>query len=117
MWNYRSKIYLQIALTQADIDPDAIFEATKAHLACLQTDKKGRIVVRKWTREEDVRTGLLQCAQKLFNMGASSYESKNYEQALTYYKTILDILPYDTENLASIKITRGNIYMNSFYSA
>ena len=47
MWNYRSKIYLQIAQKQPEIDSEAIFKATEAHIKCLQTDKKGRIKTSK----------------------------------------------------------------------
>ena len=49
MWNYRAPIYLEIALKKAELDKDAILKATEAHLKCLQTDHKGRIIVRKWT--------------------------------------------------------------------
>ena len=48
MWNYRAPIYLQIALKEPALDKDAAFKATEAHIKCLQKDKKGRVVVRKW---------------------------------------------------------------------
>ena len=61
MWNYRAKIYLKVALKEPALDADAVFKATEAHLKCLQTDKKGRVVVRKWTAKEDVLSGMVQC--------------------------------------------------------
>ena len=53
MWNYRAKIYLEIMQKHPEIDVNAVFEATEAHIRCLDRDKKGRIAVRKWTREEE----------------------------------------------------------------
>ena len=88
MWNYRSQIYLQIALKQAYLDENAVFKATEAHLKCLQTDKKGRVVVRKWTSEEDVLAGLLQCGYKLFNVAIDKYNAGDYIGSLKYYNTI-----------------------------
>ena len=58
---------MQIALKEPEIDKDAILKATEAYIKCLQRDKKGRVVVRKWTAEEDVLSALVQCGYKLFN--------------------------------------------------
>ena len=41
MWNYRSKIYLEIAKQHKELDSEAILKATEAHLKCIQKDKKG----------------------------------------------------------------------------
>ena len=68
MWNYRAPIYLQIAIKEAELDKDAILKATEAHIKCLQEDKKGRVIVRKWTNKEDIISGIVQCAYKLFNL-------------------------------------------------
>ena len=104
MWNYRSKIYLQIAQKQPEIDSEAIFKATESHIKCLQTDKKGRIIVRKWTAEEDVKTGLIQCGYLLFNTALDKYNANDYNSALKHYSAIFDIIPLDTENqLGKIK--------------
>ena len=54
----------QIALKEEQLDNDAVLKATEAHLKCLQTDQKGRVVVRKWTSKEDILSGLVQCAYK-----------------------------------------------------
>ncbi len=117
MWNYRAKIYLQIALNQSDLDNKAIFKATESHIKCLETDKRGRIIVRKWTSEEDVKNGLLNCADKLFRLGVESYTNKSYDQAITYFESILEIIPYDREKLASYRLTEGDIYFNMSLSA
>ena len=58
MWNYRAQIYLEIISKNASLDENAVFHATEAHIRCLDRDKKGRVVVRKWTREEDILNGL-----------------------------------------------------------
>ena len=68
MWNYRAPVYLQMALKEPALDKDAALKATKAYIKCLQTDKKGRIIVRKWTAKEDILAGLMQCGYKLFNL-------------------------------------------------
>ena len=59
MWNYRAPIYLQIALKEPSLDKEAALKAKEAHIKCLQKDKKGRVVVRKWTSEEDILAGLI----------------------------------------------------------
>lgn len=118
MWNYRSKIYLQIALKQADLDKDAVFKATEAHLKCLQTDKKGRVIVRKWTAKEDVLAGTIQCGYKLFNQAIEEYNAGNYKSSLKHYSTIFDIIPLDEEDqLKRGNITKETILYNSFYSS
>jgi len=118
MWNYRSQIYLQIALKQADLDKNAVFKATEAHLKCLQTDKKGRVIVRKWTAKEDVLAGTVQCGYKLFNKAIEEYNSGNYKSSLKHYDAIFEIIPFDTEDqLKRSNITKETILYNSFFSS
>jgi DNA-binding SARP family transcriptional activator len=118
MWNYRAPIYLQIALKKPELDADAAFKATEAHLKCLQTDKKGRVVVRKWTSEEDVLAGLVQCGYKLFNVAIDKYSKEDYKGSLKYYNAIFDIIPLDKEDqLKRGNITKETILYNSFFSA
>jgi len=118
MWNYRAPIYLQIALKDPDLDQDAILKATEAHIKCLQKDKKGRIIVRKWTAEEDILAGLVQCGYKLFNSAIDMYNSGDYATSINYYDAIFDIIPFDTEDqLKRGNITKETILYNSFFSA
>ena len=118
MWNYRSQIYLQIALNEADLDKNAVFKATEAHLKCLQTDKKGRVIVRKWTAKEDVLSGIVQCGYKLFNKAIEEYNAGNYKSSLKHYTAIFKIFPIDTEDqLKRGNITTETIYMNSYLAA
>tara|TARA_B110000459_G_scaffold57371_1_gene64453 strand:- start:232 stop:720 length:489 start_codon:yes stop_codon:yes gene_type:complete len=99
MWNYRAKIYLEIMQKYPDIDENAVFEATESHIRCLDRDKKGRISVRKWTREEDILSGLIACGYNLFNSGVEDYNAKEYKNALRKYDEIFRIIPLDKENL------------------
>ncbi|MDC0204402.1 tetratricopeptide repeat protein [Flavobacteriales bacterium] len=118
MWNYRAPIYLQIALKEPALDKNAAFKATEAHIKCLQKDKKGRVVVRKWTSEEDILAGLIQCGYKLFNVAIDKYNAEDYKGSLKYYNAIFDIIPLDTEDqLKRGNITRGTILYNSFFSS
>tara|TARA_B110000240_G_scaffold85090_1_gene96831 strand:+ start:299 stop:1474 length:1176 start_codon:yes stop_codon:yes gene_type:complete len=118
MWNYRSQIYLKIALKEAKLDADAVFKATEAHLKCLQTDKKGRIIVRKWTAKEDVLAGTIQCGYKLFNNAIEEYNAGNYKSSLKHYDAIFKIIPIDTEDqLKRGNITRETILYNSFFAS
>jgi len=118
MWNYRSQIYLKIALKQADLDGNAVFKATEAHLKCLQTDKKGRVIVRKWTAKEDVLAGTVQCGYKLFNKAIEEYNAGNYKSSLKHYAAIFEIIPFDTEDqLKRGNITKETILYNSFFSS
>ena len=111
MWNYRAKIYLEIMQKYPDIDENAVFEATESHIRCLDRDKKGRISVRKWTREEDILSGLIACGYNLFNYGVEDYNAKEYKNALRKYDEIFRIIPLDKDNL----LERGNINENSIY--
>ena len=112
MWNYRAPIYLQIALKCPALDKDAIFKAKEAYIKCLEKDKKGRVVVRRWTSEEDILSGLIDCGVKLFNGGVNKYTAEDYKGALRYYEAIFDIIPFDTEdqlkrrNITKIKYRR-----------
>ena len=118
MWNYRSKIYLEIAKQYKELDSDAIFKATVAYLKCMQKDKKGRVIVKKWTAEEDVLSGLVNCGYLLFNAAIDSYNTEDYKASLKYYSTIFDIIPYDSEDqLKRGNITKETILFNSFFSS
>ena len=118
MWNYRAPIYLQIALKEPSLDKEAAFKATEAHIKCLQKDKKGRVVVRKWTTEEDILAGLIQCGYKLFNVAIDKYNAEDYKGSLKYYNAIFEIIPLDAEDqLKRGNITRETILYNSFFAS
>jgi len=118
MWNYKAPIYLQIALKAPELDKNAIFKATEAHIKCLQKDKKGRVIVRKWTSEEDILSGLIQCGYKLFNIGIEKYNAQEYASSLDHYEAIFDIMPLDSEDqLKRGNITKETVLYNSFFSS
>ena len=118
MWNYRAQIYLEIINNHPNMDENAVFEATEAHIRCLDKNKKGKIIVRKWTREEDVVYGLVQCGYKLFNSGTDDYNNKEYNKAIKKYEEIFRIIPFDTDNqLKRVNIVPEAIYKNLFLTA
>ena len=118
MWNYRAPIYLKIALKSPELDPMAIFKATESHIKCLQKDKKGRVVVRKWTAEEDILSGLIQCGYKLFELAIEKYKNEEYANSLKYYDAIFQIIPLDKEDqLKRGNITKETILYNSFFAS
>ena len=115
MWNYRAKVYLKIALLKDQkIDNDAIFKAKQSHIRCLDRDKKGRVVVRKWTKEEDVVAGLIQCGYKLFNMAIDEYNNENNSEALKLYDEIFEIFDYDSEDQLK-EIYKRAVLLTFFY--
>lgn len=111
MWNYRAQIYLEIMQKHSELDVNAAFKATEAHIKCLQRDSKGRIIVRKWTREEDVLNGLVQCGYNLYNTAIEDYQNSNYQSSIKKYKEIFKIIELDKENL----LKRGNIVPSTIY--
>ena len=118
MWNYRAPIYLQIAIKDSELDKDAILKATEAHIKCLQEDKKGRVIVRKWTNKEDIISGVVNCAYKLFNLAIEEFNAANYERAIHLYTAIFDIIPFDEENqLKRGNISKETILFNSFFAS
>ena len=118
MWNYRAPIYLKVAQKLPKLDEGAILKATEAHLKCLQTDQKGRIVVRKWSAKEDILSGLVQCAYVLFNNAIEAYNKKQYAKAIKLYNAIFDIIPHDEEDqLKRGNITKETILYNSFFAS
>ena len=118
MWNYRAPIYLEISQKKSELDKDAILKATEAYLRCLETDHKGRVVVRKWTEKEVLLSGLVQCAYKLFNQAIEEYNAGQYKRAIKLYDTIFEIIPHDEENqLKRGNITKETILYNSFFAS
>ena len=118
MWNYRSKIYLEITLNQPELDKDAVFKATEAHIRCLDRDKKGRFAVRKWTSEDEVLDGLVKCGFNLFNSGVDDYNNGKYENAIKKYEEIFKLIPLDkNDHLKRANIVPQSIYNNLFLAS
>ena len=118
MWNYRAPIYLEIAQKESQLDKDAVLKATQAYLKCLQTDHKGRVIVKKWTAKEDLLSGLVQCAYKLFNQAIEEYNAGQYKRSINLYNAIFDVIPHDEEDqLKRGNITKETILYNSFFAS
>ena len=122
MWNYRSQIYLKIALSSPELDENAIFKATESYIKCLKikdpTKKRPKIIVHKLRTKEEVLAELIQCGYHLFTLGVENYSEGNFSQSLLYYDAIFDIIPFDEEDqLKRGNITEETILYNSFFSS
>jgi len=120
MWMYRAKIYQIIAFNYPDLDDKAIFKATESHLKCMQPHpkKKNKIIIYKRWDEKEVFNGLIQCANKLFNLAVEAYQEGRFQESLNFYEPIYDVIELDNEGqLKSIKITTESLLHNSYLSA
>jgi tetratricopeptide (TPR) repeat protein len=120
MWMYRAQIYKIIAFNYSNLDSKAIFKATESHVQCMQPHpkKKNKIVIYKKWPEQEVFNGLMQCANKLFNLAVESYQEGKYQESLDYYKPIHGVIDLDKEGqLKSIKITTESLIHNSYLCA
>ena len=120
MWMYRAQIYKIIAFNYSNLDSKAIFKATESHVQCMQPHpkKKNKIIIYKKWPEQEVFNGLMQCANKLFNLAVESYQEGKYQESLDYYKPIHGVIDLDKEGqLKSIKITTESLIHNSYLCA
>lgn len=117
MWMVRAKIYKIIAFNYSNLDDKAIFKATESHLQCMKPHpkKKNKIIIFKRWDEIDVFEGLINCANKLFNLAVESYQEGEFEKSLNLYEPIYKVIELDKEaKLKSIKITNESILYNSY---
>jgi tetratricopeptide (TPR) repeat protein len=120
MWMFRAKIYKIISFNYSDLDGGAIFKATESHLKCMQPHpkKKNKIIIYKKWDENEVFEGLIQCANKLFNLAVESYQEGNFQESLNLYEPIYKVIELDDEGkLKSIKITTESVLYNSYLAA
>jgi tetratricopeptide (TPR) repeat protein len=120
MWMVRAKIYKIISFNYSDLDGGAIFKATESHLKCMQPHpkKKNKIIIYKKWDENEVFEGLIQCANKLFNLAVESYQEGNFQESLNLYEPIYKVIELDDEGkLKSIKITIESVLYNSYLAA
>lgn len=120
MWMVRAKIYKVISFNYSDLDEEAIFKSTESHLKCMQPHpkKKNKIIIYKKWDEIDVFNGLMQCANKLFNLAVEAYQEGDFQESLNFYEPIYEVIGLDKEGqLKSIKITTESLLYNSFLSA
>tara|TARA_B110000240_G_C13427856_1_gene422388 strand:- start:21 stop:1244 length:1224 start_codon:yes stop_codon:yes gene_type:complete len=120
MWMVRAKIYKIISFNYSDLDGGAIFKATESHLKCMQPHpkKKNKIIIYKKWDENEVFEGLIQCANKLFNLAVESYQEGNFQESLNLYEPIYKVIELDDEGkLKSIKITTESVLYNSYLAA
>ena len=84
MWMYRAQIYKIIAFNYSNLDSKAIFKSTESHVQCMQPHpkKKNTIIIYKKWPEQEVFNGLMQCANKLFNLAVESYQEGKYQESL-----------------------------------
>ena len=120
MWMVRAKIYKIISFNYSDLDGGAIFKATESHLKCMQPHpkKKNKIIIYKKWDENEVFEGLIQCANKLFNLAVEWYQEGNFQESLNLYEPIYKVIELDDEGkLKSIKITTESVLYNSYLAA
>jgi len=120
MWMVRAKIYKIISFNYSDLDGGAIFKAAESHLKCMQPHpkKKNKIIIYKKWDENEVFEGLIQCANKLFNLAVESYQEGNFQESLNLYEPIYKVIELDDEGkLKSIKITTESVLYNSYLAA
>ena len=120
MWMYRAQIYKMIAFNHYNLDHSAIFKATESHLKCMQPHpkKKNKIIIYKRWPEEEVFSGLIQCANKLFNLAVDAYQEGKFKESLEFYDPIHAVIALDSDaQLASIQITSESVIHNSYLSA
>jgi len=120
MWMVRAKIYKIIAFNYSDLDEKAIFKATESHLQCMKPHpkKKNKIIIFKKWEEQEVFSGLIQCANKLFNLAVEAYQEGEFKKSLDLYEPIYKVIELDKEaQLKSIKITTASILFNSYLAA
>jgi len=120
MWMYRAQIYKIIAFNYSNLDSKAIFKATESHAQCMKPHpkKKNKIVIYKKWPVQEVFNGLMQCANKLFNLAVESYKEGKYQESLDYYKPIHGVIDLDKEGqLKSIQITAESVIHNSYLCA
>ena len=120
MWMVRAKVYKMIAFNHPLLDKDAIFKATYSHIQCMQPHpkKKNKIIIFKKWPEEEVFEGLMQCANKLFNLSVAAYEDGRFQESLDLYGPIYTIIDLDKEGkLKDIKITTEALTYNSYLAA
>ena len=120
MWMYRAQIYKIIAFNHSNLDDKAIFKATESHLKCMQPHpkKKNKIIIYKKWDEKEVFNGLIQCANKLFNLAVEAYQEGDFQESLNLYEPIYKVIELDDEGqLKSIKITIESLLHNSYLAA
>ena len=120
MWMVRAKIYKIISFNYSDLDDKAIFKATASHLKCMQPHpkKKNKIIIYKKWDEKEVFNGLIQCANKLFNLAVEAYQEGDFQESLNLYEPIYKVIELDDEGqLKSIKITTESLLYNSYLAA
>tara|TARA_B110000238_G_scaffold176863_1_gene198308 strand:+ start:7 stop:909 length:903 start_codon:yes stop_codon:yes gene_type:complete len=80
--------------------------------------KKNKIIIYKKWDENEVFEGLIQCANKLFNLAVESYQEGNFQESLNLYEPIYKVIELDDEGkLKSIKITTESVLYNSYLAA
>jgi tetratricopeptide (TPR) repeat protein len=103
---YRNPAYEK--LVEADL-PEKFFNGCKK---CIEFDVKKRYEY--YCKDNAILNSAFMC----FNKGISAYEKKDYKAAINYYQMVLDVLPYDkNEVLKTNNLSEKNIYLYMAYSA
>jgi tetratricopeptide (TPR) repeat protein len=113
MHYYRAKTYMGIARSKEGkaIDSDAAKKAAQSWIQYLELDNKK--MYEKEARDELVSAGVL-----TFRTGLIAYQNEQYDDAISYYKSIYELFPFDiNRGLERNNISKGSLTLNSFYAA
>lgn len=103
---YRNPAYESLS------EPDLAEKFYNGCKKCIELDVKGKY--KDYCKDQ----AILNSAFMTFNKGINAYENKEYAKAINYYQMVLDVFPYDNnEVLKKNNLSEKNIYLYMAYSA
>jgi tetratricopeptide (TPR) repeat protein len=103
---YRNPAYEKLA------DSDLAEKFFNGCKKCIEFDAKKRYEY--YCKDNAILNSAFMC----FNKGISAYDKKDYKAAINYYQMVLDVIPYDkNEVLKTNNLSEKNIYLYMAYSA
>ncbi len=122
MHNYRGDIYFEIHSNENYNNLyDSLFNS--GIIASLECAKSWESLAKhpkskKWFEKEEINDKITKAGVALFNTGVSLYSSGKYNEALSLYNKIFDLIPFDNKgDLARSNVTKESIWFNAFFVA
>jgi len=107
MWSLRGKIYMYIAINNklGIDDPKALDVSKEAFANCIKFDNEKK----KYANE--AKDLIINVGVNMYNKAVGHFNSRQYAEAIHWYKSLTEIYPYDTrELLKSNNISEGSIF-------